>query len=137
MYDIVYFSSVSENTKRFVEKLGHPTFRIPIDTREAAEFTHDHESILVTPTYGGGNEKATVPKQVIKFLNNPENRKHVKAVVAGGNTNFGTHFCKAGEIVAHKLGVPLIYRFEVTGTREEVIECKERLERLWQINSEK
>lgn len=133
-YDIVYFSSVSENTKRFVEKLGHPSFRIPIDSHKAAEFTHDKESILVTPTYGGGNDKSTVPKQVIKFLNNPDNRKLIKAVVAGGNTNFGVHFCKAGEIIAHKLGVPLIYRFEVTGTPEEVIECKERLARLWQIN---
>jgi protein involved in ribonucleotide reduction len=68
---------------------------------------------------------------VIKFLNNPENRKKVKAVIAGGNTNFGSHFCKAGEIVADKLGVPMLYRFEVTGTPEDVSEVNERLERLW------
>ncbi len=132
MFDVVYFSSVSENTKRFVDKLGVKTVRIPLKTDEAAEFVHDKDSVLVVPTYGGGNEGGTVPKQVIKFLNNPENRKHIKAVIAGGNTNFGDHFCRAGDIVADKLGVPVLYRFEITGTPEDVNEVKERLARLWQ-----
>jgi len=132
MFDVVYFSSVSENTKRFVDKLGVKTVRIPLKTDEAAEFVHDKDSVLVVPTYGGGNEGGTVPKQVIKFLNNPENRKHIKAVIAGGNTNFGDHFCRAGDVVAQKLGVPVLYRFEITGTPEDVNEVKERLARLWQ-----
>jgi protein involved in ribonucleotide reduction len=132
MFDVVYFSSVSENTKRFVDKLGIKTVRIPLKTDEAAEFVHDKDSVLVVPTYGGGNEGGTVPKQVIKFLNNPENRKHIKAVIAGGNTNFGEHFCRAGDVVAQKLGVPVLYRFEITGTPEDVNEVKERLARLWQ-----
>jgi protein involved in ribonucleotide reduction len=135
MFDVVYFSSVSENTKRFVDKLGANAIRIPIKTEEAGEFRHDRDSVLVTPTYGGGNDSSTVPKQVIKFLNNPENRKHIKAVIAGGNTNFGAHFCRAGDIIASKLGVPVLYRFEVTGTPEDVIEVKERLAALWQTNS--
>ena len=127
MFDVVYFSSVSENTKRFVDKLEAQSVRIPIRTEEAAEFVHDRDSVLVVPTYGGRNDNSTVPKQVIKFLNNPENRKHIKAVIAGGNTNFGSHFGKAGDIVADKLGVPVLYRFEITGTPEDVIEVKERL----------
>ena len=135
MFDVVYFSSVSENTKRFVDKLGVKTVRIPLKTDEAAEFVHDKDSVLVVPTYGGGNEGGTVPKQVIKFLNNPENRKHIKAVIAGGNTNFGDHFCRAGDVVAQKLGVPVLYRFEITGTPEDVNEVKERLARLWQTQS--
>ena len=135
MFDVVYFSSVSENTKRFVDKLEAQSVRIPIRTEEAAEFVHDRDSVLVVPTYGGGNDNSTVPKQVIKFLNNPENRKHIKAVIAAGNTNFGSHFGKAGDIVADKLGVPVLYRFEITGTPEDVIEVKERLAQFWQIQS--
>jgi protein involved in ribonucleotide reduction len=135
MFDVVYFSSVSENTKRFVDKLGVKTVRIPLKPEEAAEFVHNQDSVLVVPTYGGGNEGGTVPKQVIRFLNNPENRKHIKAVIAGGNTNFGDHFCRAGEVVAKKLGVPVMYRFEITGTPEDVNEVKERLARLWQTQS--
>jgi protein involved in ribonucleotide reduction len=132
MFDVVYFSSVSENTKRFVDKLGIPSFRIPIPLSEASAYTHNRDSVLVVPTYGGGNDGSTVPKQVVKFLNNPENRKHIKAVIGGGNTNFGVHFCRAGEIIASKLGVPMIYRFEITGTPEEVVEAKERIQALWQ-----
>ena len=135
MFDVVYFSSVSENTKRFVDKLEAQAVRIPIRTEEAAEFVHGRDSVLVLPTYGGGNDNSTVPKQVIKFLNNPENRKHIKAVIAGGNTNFGSHFGKAGDIVADKLGVPVLYRFEITGTPEDVVEVKERLAQFWQIQS--
>jgi len=135
MFDVVYFSSVSENTKRFVDKLEAQSVRIPIRTEEAAEFVHDRDSVLVVPTYGGGNDNSTVPKQVIKFLNNPENRKHIKEVIAGGNTNFGSHFGKAGDIVADKLGVPVLYRFEITGTPEDVLEVKERLAQFWQIQS--
>ncbi|MEN9714515.1 MAG: hypothetical protein RLZZ164_1179, partial [Actinomycetota bacterium] len=74
MYDVVYFSSVSENTKRLVDKLGLKAVRIPLKTEDAASFTYDRDSVLVVPTYGSGEEKTTVPKQVIKFLNNPDNR---------------------------------------------------------------
>jgi protein involved in ribonucleotide reduction len=134
MFDVVYFSSVSENTKRFVEKLGVKTVRIPLKTDEAAEFIYDKDSVLVVPTYGSGDDKNTVPKQVIKFLNNPVNRSHVKGVIATGNTNFGESYGLAGDIVATKLGVPLLKRVELLGTPEEVQEVKERLAQLWQTN---
>ena len=126
--EIVYFSSVSENTKRFVDKLGLTAHRIPLASDEASAFTIALPSVLVIPTYGGGNEASSVPKQVIKFLNNPDNRSLIKGVIGGGNTNFGVHFCMAAEIVASKLGVPIIYRFEITGTPEDVLEVKRRLE---------
>lgn len=134
MYDVVYFSSVSENTKRFVDKLGLHSVRIPLKTDEAATFTYNKDSVLVVPTYGSGEEKTTVPKQVIKFLNNPENRKHIKGVIATGNTNFGDSYGLAGDIISEKLGVPLIQRVELLGTPEDIVQVKERLARLWQTN---
>ena len=133
MYDVVYFSSVSENTKRLVDKLGLTAVRIPLKTEEAASFTYDRDSVLVVPTYGSGEEKTTVPKQVIKFLNNPENRKHIKGVVATGNTNFGSSYGLAGDIVSEKLGVPLIQRIEIMGTPEDITQLKERLTQLWEL----
>lgn len=133
MFDVVYFSSVSENTKRLVEKLGLTAVRIPLKTEEAATFTHLRDSVLVVPTYGSGEEKTTVPKQVIKFLNNPENRKHIKGVIATGNTNFGESYGLAGDIVSAKLGVPLIQRVELLGTPEDVAQLKERLNKLWEL----
>lgn len=135
MFDVVYFSSVSENTKRFVEKLGLTSIRIPLRTDEAERFSHLNTSVLVVPTYGSGEENSSVPKQVIKFLNNPENRKHIKGVIAAGNTNFGQSYGLAGDIVAAKLGVPLIYRVELLGTPDDVKTVKERLQQLWQTKS--
>jgi protein involved in ribonucleotide reduction len=133
MYDVVYFSSVSENTKRLVEKLGLKSIRIPLKSDEAERFTYEHDSVLVVPTYGSGEEKTSVPKQVIKFLNNPENRKHIKGVVATGNTNFGESYGLAGDIVAQKLGVPLLQRIEILGTPEDIEQLKERLNKLWEL----
>ena len=133
MYDVVYFSSVSENTKRLVEKLGLKAVRIPLKTEDAASFTYDRDSVLVVPTYGSGEVKTTVPKQVIKFLNNPDNRKHIKGVVATGNTNFGSSYGLAGDIVSQKLGVPLIQRIEIMGTPEDITQLKERLNQLWEL----
>ena len=51
---LVYFSSVSENTRRFVDRLGLAAERIPL--RPTDGFLHVQEPyVLVVPTYGGGN----------------------------------------------------------------------------------
>lgn len=121
---IVYFSSVSENTHRFVEKLQMRAERIPLIDRSFS-FTVDEPFILVTPTYGGGRVGSStgggyVPKQVIKFLNNPHNRGLIRAVIAAGNTNFGAEFGMAGDVVSAKCHVPYLYRFELMGTAHDV-----------------
>jgi len=135
VFDIVYFSNVSENTKRFVEKLGLNSTRVPIkwDDKNPLVVTRDY--VLVTPSYGGGAEGKTVPRPVVKFLNIEENRKLLKGIVGTGNTNFGAHYCGAAETIAAKTGVPLVYRVEITGTPDDVIEVKERLDRLWTTNT--
>lgn len=127
---IVYFSSVSENTHRFVEKLGAPSQRIPLIDRSGS-FRVDRPYVLISPTYGGGKTGGLgkpaahagggyVPKQVIRFLNNEENRSLIRGVIAAGNTNFGEEFCMAGDIISAKCQVPYLYRFELMGTSEDV-----------------
>ena len=128
---LVYFSSTSENTHRFVGKLGFPTARRPL-RRTDPPLTVDEEYVLVVPTYGGGSVKGAVPKQVIAFLNNPDNRALCRGVIASGNTNFGQAYCLAGDIIASKLGVPFLYRYELLGTPTDVARVKEGLEDFWQ-----
>ena len=128
---LVYFSSTSENTHRFVSKLGFPTARIPL-RRTEPPLTVDEEYVLVVPTYGGGSVKGAVPKQVIAFLNNPDNRALCRGVIASGNTNFGQAYCLAGDIIASKLGVPFLYRYELLGSPTDVSRVKEGLEDFWQ-----
>ncbi len=129
MLDIVYFSNVSENTKRFVEKLGIRNFRIPLyPTDEALQVSEPF--VLISPTYGLGDDETSVPKQVIRFLNDPVNRKNLKAVIGAGNTNFGDKYCRASEVISRKTGVPLIYKFELLGTPDDVSTVKEKMEHL-------
>ncbi|QPK81449.1 class Ib ribonucleoside-diphosphate reductase assembly flavoprotein NrdI [Schaalia sp. ZJ405] len=131
MVNVVYFSSATGNTHRFVTKLQLPAQRIPL--RPHDEFLHVNEPyVLIVPTYGGGNIKGAVPKQVIKFLNDPENRRHCVGVISSGNTNFGTAYCLAGDIISAKLKVPHMYKFELLGTPEDVSRVREGLNEFWQ-----
>ena len=133
--EIVYFSNYSGNTKRFVEKLGISSTQIPIKWEDSSPLVVDKEYVLFVPTYGGGNDRHTVPRQVIKFLNVPRNRELLIGVVGFGNTNFGEHYCKAAEIVSAKTEKPLLYRVEILGTEYDVEQVTERLERLWKIST--
>ena len=128
---LVYFSSTSENTHRFVGRLGYPTARIPL-RRTEAPLRVDREYVLVVPTYGGGAVKGAVPKQVITFLNDPHNRSLCRGVIASGNTNFGKAYGIAGDIIASKVGVPFLYRYELLGTPSDVERVKQGLDKIWQ-----
>ncbi|PJI84776.1 class Ib ribonucleoside-diphosphate reductase assembly flavoprotein NrdI [Luteimicrobium subarcticum] len=136
MGDLVYFSSVSENTHRFVQRLGLEArgmgvHRIP--TRPTDGFlTVDEPYVLMVPTYGGGNEGGAVPRQVVRFLNDPHNRSLVRGVIAAGNTNFGEAYCVAGDIISAKCQVPYLYAFELLGTAEDVTRVRDGLGRFWQ-----
>ena len=127
----MYFSSTSENTHRFVGKLGFRSARIPLRPKEAP-LAVDEEYVLLVPTYGGGSVKGAVPKQVIKFLNDSHNRSLCRGVISSGNTNFGEAYCLAGDIIASKLNVPLLYRYELLGTPTDVVRVQEGLEDFWQ-----
>lgn len=137
---LVYFSSVSENTHRFVQKLRLPAVRIPL--RGSIEV---HEPfVLILPTYGGGRANGPdpeaggyVPKQVIAFLNNPHNRSLLRGVIAAGNTNFGAEFCYAGNVVSGKCGVPYLYRLEMMGTAEDVEAVRAGLAQFWKDEDRK
>ncbi|MDD7466206.1 MAG: class Ib ribonucleoside-diphosphate reductase assembly flavoprotein NrdI [Actinomycetaceae bacterium] len=130
MVNIVYFSSATGNTKRFVEKLGFPAKRIPLRrTDPAIEVNEPY--VLIVPTYGGGNLNGAVPKQVITFLNDEHNRSLIRGVISSGNTNFGKYYCVAGDIVSAKCHVPHMYKFELLGTPTDVQKVREGLEEFW------
>lgn len=77
---LVYFSSSSENTLRFIERVGLAAVRIPLNERERIQV--DEPYILVVPSYGGGGTAGAVPRQVIRFLNDPHNRTLIRGVIA-------------------------------------------------------
>lgn len=127
---VVYFSSVSNNTHRFVEKLDARVLRLPLLTgEEPPEITEPF--VLAAPTYGRPNGSGAVPPQVVKFLNKETNRRFLRGVIGAGNTNFGSAFCLAADKIAAKCGVPVLYKFELMGTPEDVHQVNQGLEQFW------
>ncbi len=127
---IVYFSSISNNTHRFVLKTKYHenSYRVPVSLED--KISVDKDYVLVCPTYSGGkgDTAGAVPKQVIQFLNDENNRKHCYGIIASGNTNFSDTFCLAGTILSTKLQVPLLYQFELLGTKDDVAKTEEILD---------
>lgn len=124
---LIYFSSRSENCHRFVQKLHLQATRIIEDEILLAT----QPFVLLCPTYGSGGTKGAVPKAVIQFLNIRENRQLIRGVIASGNTNFGTAYGLAGDIIAQKCQIPFLYRFELLGTPEDVKRVKTGLSTFW------
>lgn len=129
MGQIVYFSSRSENTHRFVARLGMSTRRIPLSPCEHLQVETPY--VLILPTYSGEGGRGAVPKQVIRFLNDADNRANIRGVIAAGNSNFGATYGIAGDVISQKCQVPYLYRFELLGTEEDVANVKHGLERFW------
>lgn len=125
MSKLVFFSSVSANTRRFVEKLGA---KHAVEVALRGEQPEVGEAyVLITPTYGGGD----LPKQVQRFLNTGTNGENIVGVIGAGNTNFGEDYCKAGHVIAQQYSVPLLYRFELMGTAEDVAAVRQGLPRFF------
>lgn len=127
---IVYFSSRSENTHRFVGRLGLRAARIPASAA-VADAGICEPFVLIVPTYAGEGGKGAVPKQVIRFLNDADTRSNLRGVIAAGNSNFGATFGIAGDIISAKCRVPYLYRFELLGTEDDVMNVRNGLERFW------
>lgn len=135
MYQLIYFSTQSGNTHKFVQRLDMPSTRIPLSPKDKM-VTADQPYILVTPTYADNDGKGAVPKQVIKFLNNEKNRELMVGVIAGGNTNFGKFYGHAGTVISKKCNVPLLYKFELTGTLKDIENIKKGTTKLWQQHNQ-
>jgi protein involved in ribonucleotide reduction len=130
MCGLVYYSSRSENTARFVDRLGLSAQRIGHSMSDPLPEV-DAPYVLITPTYGDGDGRGAVPKQVIRFLNDPGRRALIRGVIAGGNRNFGATFALAGDVIARKCNVPVLYKFELAGTDDDIARVRAGLSRFW------
>ncbi|ATH60829.1 MULTISPECIES: class Ib ribonucleoside-diphosphate reductase assembly flavoprotein NrdI [Staphylococcus] len=115
---VVYFS-FSGNVRRFIKRT---------ELTDVMELTQNNCSerieepfVLVTGTIGFGE----VPQPVQSFLD--VNEDLLKAVAASGNRNWGQNFAKAGRSISERYQVPLLLKFEVQGTANDVNEFKEKV----------
>ncbi|ANY67707.1 ribonucleotide reductase assembly protein NrdI [Paenibacillus sp. BIHB 4019] len=114
---IVYYS-LTGNVVRFVAKTKRRALQLPLDERINEPY------VIVTPTTGFG----CVPAQVERFLG--ENSALLRGVAASGNVNWGANYGKAADIIAAKYHVPIIGRFELAGTDEDVRKFNEGVDAL-------
>ena len=130
MGGLVYFSSASGNTARFVTRLGLPAARIPITAADEMP-SLERPYVLICPTFADGEGRGAVPKQVIRFLNDPDRRALLRGVIGTGNRNFGATFALSGKVISDKCNVPVLYRFELSGTDLDIARVQAGLVKFW------
>lgn len=112
------YDSRTGNTEKFVKKLGVPATKITENMEVNEPF------ILFTYTTGFGE----TPKITEKFVSNPINSKNLYGTIVSGNNNWGLLYGKCGINIRNITGKPCLYRFEISGTREDVQNVKNILE---------
>ena len=111
----IVYASKTGNVRRFIEKLGMDNVQIHDSLVLSSPF------ILVTYTTGFGQ----VPESVIHFLK--RNYQYLRAVAASGNKNWGYAYAKSADIIADLYEVPVLYKFELSGTQSDVHTFQERV----------
>lgn len=111
---IVYYSKTG-NVKRFVNKLEVEALEIH------SSLFIDEPYILVTPTTGFGK----VPIEVMRFVE--DNKNLLKGVASSGNMNWGSNYAKAAEVISSLYNVPIILKFELHGTKQDIEIFQERV----------
>ncbi|WP_372800494.1 class Ib ribonucleoside-diphosphate reductase assembly flavoprotein NrdI [Paracoccus seriniphilus] len=132
MVGLVYFSSGSGNTARFVAALGLSAMRIPLRSSDPMPMP-DRPYVMICPTYADGEGRGAVPKQVIRFLNDETRRAGLRGVIGAGNRNFGQTYALAARVIADKCRVPVLYRFELAGTPTDIARVRDGLKKLQEM----
>lgn len=130
MSGLIYFSSGSGNTARFVDRLGVPAARIPISPKDPMP-APEAPYVLICPTFADGDGRGAVPKQVIRFLNAPQRRGLLRGVIGTGNRNFGVTYGLAAKVIATKCNVPVLYTFELSGNETDLARVRGGLAKFW------
>lgn len=105
---LIAYVSRTGNVKKFVSKLGLPAVRIDEST------TVEEPFVLITYTTGFGQ----VPPAVDAFLK--KNRTYLRGVSASGNRNWGQSFAGSADTLSQRYEVPVICKFELSGTSRDV-----------------
>ena len=111
----VYYDSKTGNVQRFIDKIKKErsewSFVKISGDMEILENGH-----LVTFTTNFGE----IPDTTEKFLENENNRKYIKSISSSGNMNWGTLFGKAADKIEETYGIPVLMKFELSGTHVQV-----------------
>lgn len=129
MNPLVYFSSSSENTHRFVEKLGLPAIRIPI-AGARSKLLMEQPYILIVPSYGGGSAVGAVP--IRDPLSTFRKTVHTCAASSPPGTPTSAQRTASPATSSPKMPCAFLYRFELLGTAQDVENVRQGVTAFWQ-----
>ena len=111
----VYYDSKTGNVQRFIDKIKkeRPEWSFVKISGDMEILENGH---LVTFTTNFGE----IPDTTEKFLGNENNRKYIKSVSSSGNMNWGTLFGKAADKIEETYSIPVLMKFELSGTHVQV-----------------
>lgn len=115
---LIVYDSLTGNVDRFVKKTGYQTIKIYQDLHVNEPF------ILVTYTFGFGD----VPQSTKTFLES--NARLLMGVASSGNKNWGDNFARSAEVISKQFGVPIVLKFELSGTSKDVERFKQEVEKI-------
>lgn len=112
MRERIYYDSKTGNVDRFVQKIAaHTGWETQRISEDALVETFGH-FITFTTRFG------EVPTTSAAFMEH--NAHFIKSVSSSGNRNWGQNFGKAGDRLAEAYKLPLLFKFELSGTSQEV-----------------
>ena len=115
---IVYLS-LTGNIRKFVKKIGMDSVELNY-SNPTTEMNEDY--ILITPTYDD-----EITDVISEFINYKDNISHLKGFVGSGNKNFDDSYCFNAEVLSRKYNKPLIFKFEMSGTDNDIMKFKEEV----------
>lgn len=118
---VIYYDSLTGNVERFINKLSR--YGIYKFEKINGNTKVDKKSHFITRTTGIGE----ISKQTQEFLEFEDNYKNIESVAVSGNMNWGANFGLAGDKIEKKYGIPLIMKFELSGTKKDIEVYLERL----------
>ncbi|CAM4390567.1 protein NrdI [Paenibacillus macerans] len=115
---LIAYDSKTGNVKRFIQKLDLPAVQID------ENMTLEEPFVLITYTTGFGQ----VPAKVSAFLEH--NHQRLLGVAASGNRNWGERFALSADLIAQRYHVPVVAKFELSGTKQDAERFKQEVSRV-------
>ena len=111
----VYYDSKTGNVQRFIDKIKkeRPEWSF-VKISSDMEISENGHLVTFTTNFG------EIPDTTEKFLENENNRKCIKSISSSGNMNWGTLFGKAADKIEETYGIPVLMKFELSGTHVQV-----------------
>jgi protein involved in ribonucleotide reduction len=114
---LIVYASNTGNVKRFVDRLEMRAINI----NDIGSGIVDEPYVLITYT----DRQGEIPRKVQDFLKS--NRKNLVAVAASGNRNWGNNFAKSANSISYLYNVPILLKFELQGTNQDIETFRERV----------